>query len=159
MRWIVGVINSQAKGHYLGGWSHWVLLLVPEELSTHLPVAVNRAAATGEAGGREPASDFPKPEWQQWQERREGRKEVKVEREKHGGDWRKGWEGGAQGTKAGCERRESQGEARTVRGSSGGIWAGLPGRREQRDRPQSGKDSVRAGRGGTVVQMTGQGPL
>lgn len=57
-------------------------------------------------------------------ERREGRKEVKVEREKHGGDWRKGWEGGAQGTKAGCERRESQGEARTGGEQRGHLgWA------------------------------------
>lgn len=54
-----GVINSQAKGHYLGGWSHWVLLLVPEERFTHLPVAVNRVRPQEEAGGREPASDFP----------------------------------------------------------------------------------------------------
>ena len=37
------MIKSQAEGHYLGGWSHWVLLLVPEERFTHLPAAVNRA--------------------------------------------------------------------------------------------------------------------
>lgn len=85
MRWIVGVINSQAKGHYLGGWSHWVLLLVPEERFT-LPVAVNRAGHRGEAGPANSGSRRDQSGNVQV-ERREGRKEVKVEREKHGGDW------------------------------------------------------------------------
>ena len=60
-----------------------------------------QGAATGEAGGREPASDFPETRVGAVQvERGEGRKKVKIEREKRGGDWRKGWEGGAQGMKA-----------------------------------------------------------
>lgn len=76
MRWIVGVINSQAKGHYLGGWSHWVLLLVPEERFTHLPVAVNRARPQEKLESESQPVTFRKPEWQQcrWKEGKEGRK-------------------------------------------------------------------------------------
>lgn len=56
IRWIVGETKSQAEGSglYLGGWSDWMLLRLPEEgdRSSH---EQDRAI---EAGGREPASDF-----------------------------------------------------------------------------------------------------
>lgn len=65
--------------------------------------------------------------------------------------------GEAQGTKAGCERRVT-GE-RTGGGAAGHPGLGFRSVREQRDRPQSGKDSVRAGGEELWFQMTGQGPL
>ena len=45
------------------------------------------------------------------------------------------------------------------RGAAGVSRMGFGSMCWQRDRPASSKDFVRAGRGGTVVQRTGQSPL
>lgn len=71
----------------------------------------------------------------------------------------KGVEGEAQGMKAGCERMESQGETWAQEGAAGVSRMGFGSVRWQRDRSASGRDLLRAGRGGTVVQMMGQSPL
>lgn len=77
---------------------------------------------------------------------RRGRKgRVKVEEKSMVVTGGKGWEEEPRGQRQGV-RGGSQGEARTG-GEQRGIWAGLPGVREQRDRPQSGKDSVRGWEG------------
>lgn len=55
---------------------------------------------------------------------RKGRKRegLKIEREEHGGDWRKAMEGGVQGDEDfECERMESWGEMRAQERSSGGL--------------------------------------
>lgn len=72
----MGVIKSQAERHYLGGWSHWELLLVPEERFTHLPAAVNRARPQEKLEAESQPVTLQKPEW--WQSRwKEGKEERK----------------------------------------------------------------------------------
>ena len=91
--WLIGgawgglwVINSHAEGHYLGLEPPGTAARAWREVHPP-PSGREQGAATGEAGGREPASDFPETRVAAVQvERGEGRKEVKVEREKRGGD-------------------------------------------------------------------------
>ena len=76
------------------GWSHRVLLLVPEERFTHLPVAVNRVRPQEKLEAESQPVTFQKPEWRQcrWKEGKEGRKRtlkeknVPANRERQGGE-------------------------------------------------------------------------